>query len=350
MPARSRQEIVDSTKPGFYHCYSRCVRRSFLCGEDAYTGKNYDHRKDWIETRFEFLASQMAVEVIVTTTMDNHLHAILRNRPDLAEKWSELEVAQRWLKVCPGERQLDPMAAPIEPTKQQIQELLGDKSKLAECRERLASLSWMMKLLKEPISRIANAEDECTGAFWEGRFKSTRLLDIYAIVLCSMYVDLNEIRAQKARTPETSVHSSAYLRIQARLGRLGTTKEKSKESCDPLAAAWLSPIEEGADPPDGPQADKGRRASDQGFLPMSLEKYLVLLDWSRRQLKERKRGAIPDNLSPILDRLNLPVDHWLEGLKSFQNWFSDFAGRPSTLRAHAAKAGNRWIRGCGRVI
>jgi len=240
------------------------------------------------------------------------------------------------------------MAPPIEPTEQQIKELLADMAKLAECRERLASLSWMMKLLKEPISRCANAEDECTGAFWEGRFKSIRLLDIYAIVLCAMYVDLNEVRAQKASTPETSAHSSAYLRIQARLARLETQQKRPNAACDPLAAAWLSPIEEGAEPPDGQQAEEGRRASDQGFLPMSLEKYLVLLDWSGRQLKRGKRGAIPGNLSPILDRLRLPIEHLLEGIQSFQSWFSDFAGRPSTLRAHAAKMGKRSIRGCGR--
>ena len=349
MPALPRDEIVDPTEPGFYHCYSRCVRRSFLCGEDDYTGKNYDHRKGWLETRIEFLASQMAVEVIGTAIMDNHLHTILRNRPDLVEKWSNLEVATKWLKVCPGERQLDPMAPPIEPTEKQIKELVGDKSKLTECRVRLASLSWMMKLLKEPISRSANAEEGLTGHFWEGRFKSTRLLDIYAIVLCTMYVDLNEIRAGKAATPETSVHSSAYLRIQARLARLDSqAEEKSSVSHNALAAAWLSPLEEGADPPDGAQANEGRRASDHGFLPMSLEKYLVLLDWSGRQLKGGKRGAIPDSLSPILDRLSLPMDHLLEGLQSFQNWFSDFAGRPSSLRAHAAKMGKRWMRGCGK--
>jgi hypothetical protein len=230
----------------------------------------------------------MAVEVVGTAIMDNHLHVILRNRPDLVEKWSNLEVATKWLKVCPGERQLDPMAPPIEPTAQQIKELLVDKSKVTVCRARLASLSWMMKLLKEPISRSANAEDGLTGHFWEGKFKSTRLLDIYAIVLCVMYVDLNEIRAGKATTPETSVHSSAYLRIQARLARLEKETEESGERREMLAAAWLSPIEEEADPPDGPQADEGRRASDQGFLPMSVEKYLVLL--VRSPAQGRKAG------------------------------------------------------------
>jgi hypothetical protein len=109
MPARSRKDIVDPKEPGFYHCYSRCVRRAFLCGYDAYADKNYDHRKDWIETRLDFLAAQMAVEVIGTAIMDNHLHTILKNRPDLVTGWSDQQVAERWLRVCPGERQLNPV-------------------------------------------------------------------------------------------------------------------------------------------------------------------------------------------------------------------------------------------------
>ncbi len=345
MPARPRKDIVDPTEPGFYHCYSRCVRRAFLCGDDSYTGKNYDHRKDWIETRLDLLASQMAIEVTGTAVMDNHLHVVVKIRPDIVIGWSDQEVARRWLKVCPGERQLDLTAPPIEPTEEKIAELMADKVQLGECRKRLASLSWMMKLLKEQISRSSNHEDQCTGAFWEGRFKSTRLLDLYALVLCSMYVDLNPIRAKKATTPETSLHTSAYLRIKARLARSETSKSERNESLDPLAAAWLSPIDEDTPPPDGPQAARGRRASDQGFLPMTLDKYLLLLDWSGRQLPLDKRGAIPQELAPILSRLELAADHWLEGLQSFQQWFSDFAGRPATLRAHAAKSGIRWIRG-----
>ena len=352
MPGRPRKEIVDATEPGFYHCYSRCVRRAFLCGEDTYAQKNYDHRKDWIETRLKFLASQMAIEVTVTAVMGNHFHSIIKNRPDLVADWSEREVAVRWLRVCPGERQLNPSAPPIKPTKQQIDELLGDPVKLAKCRERLASLSWLMKLLKEPIAKCANAEDDCKGTFWDGRFKSVRLLDIYSLVLCSLYVDLNPIRAKQAKTPETSLHTSVYWRIQARLARSTPAQQEVKETdppADPLAASWLTPIEEGADPPDGPQSEQGRRATDQGFLPMSLEKYLVLVEGSGRQLKAGKRGVIPGDLPPILTRLNLPVDHWLEAIESFQDCFGDFAGRPETLRAHAAKTGLRWIRGCGRV-
>ena len=328
MPARPRKDIVDESEPGFYHCFSRCVRRAFLCGDDQYTGRNYDHRKDWIEERMTFLASQMALEVTGYAIMDNHLHVVLKTRPDIVAKWSADEVARRWLTLCPGKRGKKSREAADSDMQKKTRALIRDKKTLAECRKRLASLSWFMKLLKENVAKRANEEDQVTGCFWEGRFRSTRLLDSYALLLCSMYVDLNPIRGGKAYTPETSVHTSVYLRIQARLAQ-------HRSSGD--AAAWLTPIDEDSPPPDGHQAAKGRRVSDVGFLPMSVDKYLALLDWSGKQLRSDKRGAIPADLSPILDRLNLDVDHWLEGLKSFAEWFSDFAGRRETLRHNASK-------------
>jgi hypothetical protein len=47
MPAYARRQIVDESHVGVYHCASRCVRREFLCGDDRFTGKNFDHRKVW---------------------------------------------------------------------------------------------------------------------------------------------------------------------------------------------------------------------------------------------------------------------------------------------------------------
>ena len=99
-----RQLIIDEDVVGTYHCVQRCVRRAFLCGDDAVTGKNYDHRKEWIRRRLEFLAANFAVDILGYTAMSNHLHAVFRNRPDLAARWSDEEVARRWWNVFPARK------------------------------------------------------------------------------------------------------------------------------------------------------------------------------------------------------------------------------------------------------
>jgi hypothetical protein len=45
-------------------------------------------------------------------------------------------------------------------------------------------------------------EDQCTGRFWERRFKSQPILGEAGLLACSVYVDLNPVRGGIAATPE----------------------------------------------------------------------------------------------------------------------------------------------------
>ena len=102
MPRLNRREIVPENQVGVFHCIQRCVRRAFLCGFDHATQKNFDHRKLWVQNRLRQLASLFGVDVCGYAVMSNHLHVILRTRPDLVAAWSNKEVAKRWWTLFTG--------------------------------------------------------------------------------------------------------------------------------------------------------------------------------------------------------------------------------------------------------
>ena len=181
-----RAFTVDPDQPGFYHCISRCVRRAWLCGEDPLSGRCFDHRRDWVEQRLISLADSFAVGLFAWAVMSNHTHVVLRIDPRLTECWSDEEVARRWARL---DRRLEAVEAAHVETR--VRQLLSQPKRIAEIRARLGSLSWFMRFLNECIAREANAEDRCTGRFWEGRFKCQALLDDAAVVACMAYVDLN---------------------------------------------------------------------------------------------------------------------------------------------------------------
>jgi len=81
MPRIRRRFLIDRTDVGIYHCINRCVRRSFLCGTDPISGKDYEHRRQWLQDRLEFLAGQFGLDVLGFAVMSNHFHVIVRNRP-----------------------------------------------------------------------------------------------------------------------------------------------------------------------------------------------------------------------------------------------------------------------------
>ena len=336
--ATPRSQIVDPAVTPWYHCVSRCVRRAFLCGE------GFEHRKQWIEDRLQELAGIFAVDCAGFAVLDNHVHVLLRLDVPRAEAWSAEEVARRCL-VLFTLRGVDGHALAVSDAR--VQQLAGDADVVAELRHRLSDLSWIIKCLKEPLARLANKQDYCTGAFWQGRFSSVRLLDESALLACSMYVDLNPIRAGIADSPEESEHTSAYERIIAREQNAQAT---SGVSVDGTGAAsdrdgWMAPVPLSGDPEPKSARNSSRRASNRGFLEMTLDEYLAALDWTGRELRAGKKGVIPTDLPPILGRLDVDARGWLECVSSFGRWFRAAAGRVGAMTAHAHRTGRSWIRG-----
>jgi REP element-mobilizing transposase RayT len=338
MPACARREIVREGEPGIFHCWSRCCRRAYLLGHDPLTGNNHDHRRQWIIERLQLLVANFVVDVCFLSVLSNHLHAVLRTTPRLVKRMGSWEVARRWLRVFPGRRVLDGQW--IEPTEEQVQTLAADKEKIKTIRKRLSNISWFMSALSEYVARRANREDECSGRFWEGRFSCREITDEGALLVCGMYVDLNPIRAGDVRTPEEALQTSASFRIRARAAAL-----RQKKSAEPTPDGWLAPLSLVADQLGDVPSEAGRRASDKGLLPMSLDEYLQLLDWCGREIHGDKRGAIPAALPPILERLGVVEEELIDTVREFPRCFRRLAGSVGQFAARAAQVGRRWLHG-----
>jgi len=96
---RARQELVDVNETPYYHCICRCVRRAFLCGEDHLTGKNYEHRKEWVVERLSTLSRCFSIEIASYAVMSNHYHLVIRINEKTGLAWSDKEVARRWKQL-----------------------------------------------------------------------------------------------------------------------------------------------------------------------------------------------------------------------------------------------------------
>ncbi|MET0061453.1 MAG: transposase, partial [Candidatus Thiodiazotropha endolucinida] len=202
---KPRKALVLLEETPYYHCVSRCVRRAFLCGVDAQTGKSYEHRRQWIVDRMKILADIFAIDICAYAVLHNHYHIILQVDTQLAAEWSDHEVIERWERL---------FSLPVIIQRYLAKEAITQAERdtvselLTKWRSRLHDISWFMRCINEPIARQANKEDGCTGRYWEGRYKSQALLDEKALAACMAYVDLNPVRAGMAETPEQSEYTS----------------------------------------------------------------------------------------------------------------------------------------------
>lgn len=317
---RPRAAIVSVNDTPYYHCIGRCVRQAFLCGKDPVSGKSFDHRKKRILERLKLLTEVFAVDLCAYALMSNHYHLIVRLDPSRANAWSDRDVVERWRRLYAGppcaSRLLN--GAPLDASES---ELLATYT--ACWRGRLVDLSWFMRCLNEHIARLANAEDKCTGRFWEGRFKSQALLDEEALLTAMAYVDLNPVRAGLVDSIEASDFTSAQQRLQ--------------DGSAPPASADDKPVLL-------PFAHALRRGETEA-LPFNLQDYLDLLDTSGRVVHPTKRGFIPASTPRLLLSLGLQPEEWLKSVGELHARFRLFIGAPHRLSRLAESRGWRWIRG-----
>ena len=158
----------------------------------------------------------------------------------------------------------------------EVAALLDDPDRLAVLRDRLGDLSWYMRCLNEPIARRANLEDDCTGRFWQGRFRSKDLPGERSMWAAMAYDDLNPIRAGMADELDADEHTS----LQRRLEEAEEDPELLDEPMAPLVVEAGKVV---SAPPPAPR------------LEMTLREYVAHVEWTAGRLHDTPapRGRAP---------------------------------------------------------
>jgi len=348
---QARKSQISLSDTPYYHCMGRCVRRAFLCGKDSLTGKDYSHRKEWIVGKLRELSEIFAIEVCAYAVMSNHYHVVLKVNNEYSEQMPDDEVIERWMQLFNGnvliQRYLN--------NECKTQGELDKVQETIKCwRERLSDISWFMRCLNETIARRANAEDNCSGRFWEGRFKSQALLNDQAVLSCMAYVDLNPIRAGIA----DSLDESEFTSIEQRV-RDGVRCEVGGE--------WEGQEnkELGQENKEVNQEKGGVRLVDfvggeqgEGIAYRFMD-YLELVDWTGRVVRgdspggyslassqfTSKRGCLSEKEPKIISQLGIDADKWLGTVKEYSESYHAFVGSEKQLKAVCESTGKKWLSG-----
>ena len=317
--ARYSQVSLDSTS--YYHCICRCVRRAFLCGQDHYSGQDYEHRRQWVVDRLAVLGEVFAIDLCAYAVMSNHYHVVLRINQKKALSWSDQEVAERWMQLFNG-----PLIVKrwLKGETEAAENLKAEEI-VQTWRERLYDLGWFMKCLNEYLARKANEEDCCKGRFWESRYKCQALLDEKAVLQCMAYVDLNPVRADMAHTPEGSDYTSIQQRSEAIRSEVG---DKQKPNLLPLV-----------------DENTIETTHEDTVCRFRLMDYLELVDSTGRAVRDDKRGAISAHAAGVLDRLGIDEKAWLAHMKPNQQRNHIALGALDKLKEYAQMTGRKWIAG-----
>ena len=284
----------------------QALRRAFLCGVDHYSGQIYEHRRQWIVDRIRLLSSLFAIDVCAYAVMGNCYHLVLKLCPEQLESLSDDQIMDRWCALFKGPlliQQYRSGGSLTSPERATVSDIVN------VWRTKLASISWFMRCLNQPIARQAILEDKCTGKFRESRFTSQALKSEESLLSCMVYVDLNPVRAGMLANLETSDYTSIKERIHP-VFKLGQAIADQQESGDLLDfRAPLKPL----------LRFEGRVVDEaQSGITFAYRDYLELVDWSGRIIRDDKRGFIDRALPPILTRLDITPEQWRINVTRFE--------------------------------
>jgi hypothetical protein len=161
------------------------------------------------------------------------------------------------------------------------------------------------------------------------------------------YVDLNPVRAGMAETPEDSDYTSIQERIKAIIA-VQVTTSKPSENLIPTPAGLMPFI-------------GGEHIEKEQGIPFDIADYLQLTDWTGMAIRNEasapssralptihvgnKTGSVPGDIAPILERLNIASDAWLENIRHYGCLYSRAVGTKENIMRYCEGLNQSWI--CG---
>jgi hypothetical protein len=349
MARKTRGSLINPKEVTIVHTVAKTVRSLFLLDVAIAARSHNSHRKDWILDIMEHQCALMAIDLLGFAILGNHIHQILRTRPDVAKNWDNLEVARRWLTLCPKSKKClwdgeKVVRVPIAPKETQIQALAQNESRIAQLREQLSSISWWMRLLCQKVAQRINFEDGGSlGHVWKGRFHATVIEDTDYLLGCTFYVDLNAFKAGIALGIEDYKYTSAKIRLDMLRAQMHANDKQEGPPTEPIPEAkaqqavsvpriskgeFLSVMKIDTLSNDPQLHTRGHRCSDKGFLDYTDREYLRALEWCiANKILEREVKTLPEDIPDCIKQHRFGAQMVLKQAKSFGRMYRYWTGR-----------------------
>jgi hypothetical protein len=370
--ARSpRSEYLSPDDDAVVFAICRAARSPLVPSQDTSNPTHNARRLNFIKELIQFFTRYFCISVHAQAVLPGELRMVLRTHPGFTRTLDDLEIARRWLCLCPTLRR--PKLRSVEPTTEEIVALSADHARIAQIRMHLSDVSWFLRLLQQRITWFCNREDNFKGHFWGDRFRSIVMLQRGFRLLAMANVDLCALNLDSSRPFTSSEFNFA-------LQQLCNKFEAQQVSVPPQATPGLSasfesetiesptthPFADDPTPTLRSRCDSQSAAPESPFentpTPFVLEsdhyrcrdtaEYLELLKWIHRASCGDTGCPIPASLSQLLHEMQLTEDVSAALIRNFSVLFSHVAGRPEKMDTFITRSGRRraWVTPEVRIL